>query len=421
MSISAHDDYSRTPVANFKLRPWWYLLIIEMGVMISIPIFIVGGQLGRSLCLRDLFLATFGGAIILGVIGGLTARLGSITRCSTPLIAQVTFGPKGASFITLLLATAMTGWWGVQTEFFGQSVSRLIATVSYLNISPELMALVGGCAMITTAALGIRAIGKLAYLAVPLLSAGMCFALMQLSNVGAYNYIYHYQPHTSTLSVGAAAAMVAGGFIVGALMNPDYARFAINTKHALIYALTDYVVIYPLLLVASGVIAVWYNSNDIIIHFVPTGFTWLVFLMIMFATWAANDCNLYSSSLSLATLIKGVQRSHLAIAAGVFIISAWRRSKAITEEKLLSIPDWHWKALFAWLCGAIVGIATTSKEALGLGLFSLTTVSPLDAIIVAAVVMLIIRFVQRDYAPVNMDSLPVRSSKSTDAVEILTR
>jgi purine-cytosine permease-like protein len=66
-----------------------------MGVMISIPIFVVGGQLGLGLSVRDLVLATFLGAAVLGVIGGLTARLGAVTRCSTALIAQVTFGRKG--------------------------------------------------------------------------------------------------------------------------------------------------------------------------------------------------------------------------------------------------------------------------------------------------------------------------------------
>src|SRR5277367_3842323 len=108
MSTSSHDDFSRTPVANFNLRPWWYLLIIEMGVMISIPIFVLGGQLGLGLSLPDLIIATFCGAAVLGVIGGLTARLGAVTRCSTALIAKSTFGSKGCACIALLLAMGMT-------------------------------------------------------------------------------------------------------------------------------------------------------------------------------------------------------------------------------------------------------------------------------------------------------------------------
>ena len=89
-----------------------------MGVMISIPIFVLGGQLGLGLSVKNLVIATFCGALVLGIIGTMTARLGAITRCSTALIAKITFGRKGAAFISLLLAMGMTGWWGVQTEMF---------------------------------------------------------------------------------------------------------------------------------------------------------------------------------------------------------------------------------------------------------------------------------------------------------------
>jgi purine-cytosine permease-like protein len=39
--------------------------------------------------------------------------------------------------------------------------------------------------------------------------------------------LLHYAPApSSALTIGSAAATVAGGFIVGASMNPDYSRFA---------------------------------------------------------------------------------------------------------------------------------------------------------------------------------------------------
>ncbi len=136
--IGSHDDFSRTPVTNFSLRPWWYLLIIEMGVMISIPVFLIGGQLGLGLTLHDLILATFSGALILGIIGGLTARLEATTRCSTALIAKVTFGRVGASCIAFLLALGMTGWWGVQTELFANAVVQLANQLFHITLPKEI-------------------------------------------------------------------------------------------------------------------------------------------------------------------------------------------------------------------------------------------------------------------------------------------
>ncbi len=419
------DDFAREPVSADKLRPWWYLLIIEMGVMISIPIFVFGGQLGLGLSLRDLIFATFAGALILGVIGALTARLGAVMRCSAALIARMTFGTQGAKLIALLLTIAMTGWWAVQTEMFANAVVQLAQQLFHISINKEIMIAAGGSAMIVTAALGIRAIGRLSYLAVPLLSAGLLYALSSLCKPGAVETVLRYQPEPAhALSFGAAAAMVAGGFIVGAAMNPDYSRFAKNNRHALAYALTDYAFVYPLLLIACGVIAIMFNSNDVMIHLVPPGLSCIIFIMMMFATWAANDCNLYSSSLSLAAIFPGVKRSNLAILAGifgivlaechlvqhmvsfltllgiliapisgVFVINAFSRRHPVSANELSSMPNWQAGPLAAWLAGASLGYLATSRAALGAGLLTLTTIPTLDSVLVAAAAMLTIKAV----------------------------
>lgn len=427
MTESLHDDFSRAPVDTVNLRPWWYLLIIEMGVMISIPIFVVGGQLGLGLNLRDLVIATFAGALILGVIGSLTARLGAVTRLSTALIARLTFGRKGAGCIALLLAMGMTGWWGVQTEMFATSVTQLAEQLFHVHLSRELMIAVGGAAMITTAALGIRAIGRLSYLAVPLLIAGLTYALASIANRESLNALLAYQPASgNALGIGAAAATVAGGFIVGASMNPDYSRFARTKRHAIAYALTDYAIVYPLLLIACGVIAIAHQSNSVMVHLVPAGFSWVIFVMMMFATWAANDCNLYSSSLSLAAVLPRWSRSHLAILAGtigivlaelhvcghmvsfltllgiliapisgVFVVNSLLRKNPVTEEELAQTKDWHFGQLFAWFAGAALGFMATPTDALGLGLFKLTTLPTLDSVLAAGLVMLAVKAVQK--------------------------
>lgn len=421
MATSIHDDFSRTPVSSGNLRPWWYLLVIEIGVMISIPIFVFGGQLGLGLSFQDLVLSTFSGAAILGVIGALTARLGAVLRCTTALIARITFGSKGASCIAFVLTMGMTGWWGVQTEMFANAVLHLAQQVFHVSLNREVLIAVGGVAMITTAALGIRAIGRLSYLAVPLLTGGLVYALSSLAEPGQLADLLQYRPAANaTLGFGAAAAMVTGGFVVGASMNPDYSRFARTTKHALAYSIIDYALVYPALLVACGSIAIHFRSNDIMIHLVPAGLTWLIFVMMMFATWAANDCNLYSSSLSLAAILPKWQRSHLAIAAGIvgivlaelhvvdhmvsfltllgiliapisgiFVINACRRKEPMQEVELEQVPNWRIAPLVAWLCGAAVGFIATPREALGLGLVQLTTVPTLDSIIAASIVMVL--------------------------------
>jgi len=329
--------------------------------------------------------------------------------------------------LALLLALGMTGWWAVQTEMFAGAVVKLAAQLFQANLPREIMIAVCGAAMIVTAALGIKAIGRLSYLAVPLLLAGLAYALSSfLGEPGSINKILQYQPAGVALGFGTAAATVAGGFIVGASMNPDYSRFAKNTRHALAYSITDYAIVYPILLIACGIISINFMSNDIMIHLVPTNLSWVVFVMMMFATWAANDCNLYSSSLSLAAVLPKVQRPHLAIIAGiigivlaefhlashmvsflillgilispisgVFIVNAIGRKQAISAEELAEVASWRWGPLLAWFCGAAAGFIATPRASLGLGLVQLTTVPTLDSVLVASLVMAIIKFARK--------------------------
>jgi cytosine permease len=422
-----HDDFSRIPVSATNLRPWWYLLTIELGVLISIPIFVIGGQLGVGLTVHDLIIATLAGGVILGAIGGPTARLGAVTRSSTALIARATFGSRGAACIGLLLALGMVGWWGVQTEMFANAVVSLAQTCFHKSIPAAVMVIVGGSAMITTAALGIRAIGRLAYLAVPLLVAGLCYGISSMIAVNGWTRAIAYvPPPESAIGLGPAIATVVGGWIVGASMNPDYARFARNSKHAIGYALGHYSFNYPLLLTLCGIMAIGFQTKNLLTHLVPPGYSWALLILLMLATWAANDCNLYSSSLGLTAVFTKVRRSSLAIAAGaigiafaelklsehilsflvllgiliapisgVFIVSAVDPRDRLDPSRIASVPLWRLEPLLSWLGGAAIGYLTTPKQALGLGLLNITTVPVLDAVLAAALIMFIIKFCQR--------------------------
>lgn len=434
MSHISHDDFSRSPVDNCSLRPWWYLLIIEMGVMISIPIFFVGGQLGHSLTLQDLILSTLAGGAILGIIGSLTARLGAVTRCSTALIARLTFGKKGAGLISLLLALGMTGWWGVNTELFAKAVADLAREIFHCQLSEPTTILLSGLAMITTAALGIKAIGRLSYLAVPLLIAGLANAVAHFSSQANFSQLLSHTPEPGTaLTLGAAAATVASGFIVGASMNPDFSRFAKTPKHGIAYALTDYSIVYPLLLIVCGSLAILGGKSNIMLYLVPPGLTWLLFVMMMFATWAANDCNLYSTSLSLAALLPSLSRAKLAVAAGVigialaelhvtshmvsflcllgiliapvsgvFVINSLSRRSAVSQEELQNVQAWKIAPLAAWLTGTTIGFLTTPKDSLGLGLLQLSTMPTLDAILAAGLTMLVLQRLETNSAKIEL-------------------
>ncbi len=439
MAISSHDDFSRIPVPNSHFRPWWYFLTIELGALISIPVFFIGGQLGFGLNLLDLVLATVIGGLILSVIGASTGRVGAITRCSTALIARATFGSRGAACISLFLAFGMAGWWAMQTEMFSGAVIKFLQTFQ-LYIPREFVVLISGCAMITTAALGIKAIGRLAYLAAPLLLAGLSYGLYSLFVSNGWQRAISYQPDVhAAIGLGPAIATVVSVCIIGSAMNSDFTRFAINTKHALGYILSILLFSYPVVLILCGLMAIGFHTKEVFPHLAPPELSWLVLLLMILATWAVNDCNLYSSSLGLTAVFPYVRRSVLAILAGsfgvllaefrlaehimlflnlvgiliapisgVFIVGAVDPRDPHDQNQIAPVSNWRIAPLLAWLGGALLGYITTPKDALGLGLLQITTVPTLDAIIGAALIMLAIKLMQKRFrrASPDPDSMP---------------
>jgi cytosine permease len=416
---ASHDDFCRTPVANFKLRPWWYLLMIEMAGVGSLPVLTIGASLGLRQSFSNLVFSTFAGATIVVLLCGVSAYIGTTTRCTAALLSRITFGRSGAVAVALLIATCLAGWWGLQLEYFVNAAVKLAKSTFGLHLLPELLIPLVGCAMITPAALGIRAIGRLSYFAVPMAMGGIFYAFINVVCTGGFEkWCQYVPPPSSALSISSAITIVSGIVMVCALITPDLSRFAKTKGHAVGYIFSLHALAYPTTLVCAGLIAVAHGSSNILTFLVPPGYTWLIFIIMMSATWAINDCNLYSSSLSLAALLQKFRRSHLAIAAGVtgmilselhisehivpfltmlgyivapaagvFIFHTITRTNPVTIEELQQVPKWRIAQIFAWLSGSLVGYLASPSTAFGLGIIKLTSIPALDGALTSVVVI----------------------------------
>jgi len=82
--------------------------------------------------------------------------------------------------------------------------------------------------------------------------------------------------------------------------------------------------------------------------------------------------------------------------SGVLIAGAFDPRDPLDKEQLAPAPTWRFQPLLAWLAGAAVGYMTMPKATLGLGLFNITTVPPLDAVLAAAFFMLMVKLSQKE-------------------------
>ena len=95
---------------------------------------------------------------------------GSDTGLPTPILAAGALGDKGAQYvISLLLAIACIGWFGIQSAVCGASFSSMVSGLTGLSIPVWISSLFWGILMLLTAMYGYKGLKYLNFIAVPAL------------------------------------------------------------------------------------------------------------------------------------------------------------------------------------------------------------------------------------------------------------
>jgi cytosine permease len=131
-----------------------------------------------------------------------------------------------------------------------------------------------------------------------------------------------HQPDPYPLTIGMAASIVAGGFIVGATTCADIFRYARPRKKDIFAAATLAMLVSAFLHLVGSFFAmntgVYHESlPDLIIGNQYLGFGFVGFIVLLLAQWTTNDSNLYSSVLALNNIFR-IKRWKMTLIAGIF-------------------------------------------------------------------------------------------------------
>ena len=416
-------DYACTPVPNGEGRPLFYLLAVFIAFTVNIASLILGAEIGMNSSFTDVILGSLIGGGILSIIGMLTSYIGGHVRMSTGMLNHIVFGVKGTHFFTFLFAVTLFGWFGIQTEVFAISLDSLFIRVFDLKVSRLFLIFLGGILMSTTAIIGYKALEKLSLICVPLLFILTILPLVNLIFAESPALLLSYHSEIP-FSLEKIISLVVGSFVVGAVIMPDIMRYARTKKDASLVSFYGFFMIYPLLLILAAALAILTQEKDYVQILLSMGLGIPALLIIIFATWTTNDSNLYSSSLSLASIFKEVKKWKLAAFAGFLgtIFAAFgilnyfiewlillglfiapvggaligdyfsNRKRYLTERDLRSF---RWDTIFAWLMGVIFGFSTTPVSENGFQLFELTSISSLDGLLVSCIIIFIFNKIKR--------------------------
>ena len=319
-----HDDYSLTRVPESERYSWFTVAVQRFGQLSALSQFLLGATLGFGMSFWNAFIALTLGAVILEVIAIFVGVAGMREGLSTSVLARWTgFGRYGSSIIGLVSAVSLIGWFGVQNAVFAEGVHSLIGVIPVWAWS-----VVTGMAVTLVVIYGFFSMAWVAYITVPafLLLAGYSIttALTEY-NLGQ---LVSSAPPGEPLTLAAGTTIVAGGFIVGAVITPDMTRFNRSTADVVKQTILG-ITLGEYTIGLIGVLLAHALKSQDVIEIVTSTSGFIGTIILVAATLKINDWNLYSSSLGFANSLDTVfglrvNRAIITIIVGVLgtILSA---------------------------------------------------------------------------------------------------
>ena len=302
-------------------QSWTSIAAIWAGGMICVPCLMIGGVLaGGGLSIGQMILAILIGY---GLICGYMIMIG-MQACDTGLpvavMASGALGTKGSRYIiSIILAIACIGWFGIQSATCGSAFASMIAGMSGSEASPTsvmIWSIVWGVIMLATACSGFKGLKWLNYIAVPMLLIVCLYGLIAgITQNDGGAMISSYAPETSAGLV-FGISMVVASFALGGVISADYCRFAKNRGDVVKSSLVGVIPAGLFMLMTGALMSIVTGQYDISAILSSLGVPFLGLLALVLATWTTNVTNAYSGGLALSNLL-GFDESKFKITTGI--------------------------------------------------------------------------------------------------------
>lgn len=291
-------DYSFQAVPASGRNSFSKMLVVMLGFTFFSASMWSGGALGEGLTFKGLVGIILLGNLILGLFTGSLSYIAAKTGLSTHLLAQYSFGKKGAYISSFMLSATQIGWFGVGVGMFAYPVHKLT------GINLTLLVIIIGLAITATAYFGMKALTILSMISVPLIAVlGVSSTNVAISDMGGFSELLAYTP-ASTLTISAALTITVGSFISGGTLTPDFARYAKSGRDAVVSTVVAFFIGNSLMFLFGAIGTIATGFNDISDVMIAQGMILPAILVLGLNIWTTNDNALYASGLGLATIFK---------------------------------------------------------------------------------------------------------------------
>jgi cytosine permease len=300
------DDFALARVPKEARYSWWSVAVQRFGQISALSQFLLGSTLGFGMSFWNAFWALTLGAVILEVVAIFVGIIGVREGLQTSLLARWTgFGSAGSSLIGLAIGLSLIGWFGIQSAVSAEGLHQLM---SFLPVWA--WSLVFGLAVTAIVLWGFGSMQWVAYVTVPaflvLVGWSIIGALVK-HDIGSLVVSAPAGPHLTMIQ---GTTLVAGGFIVGAIITPDMTRFN-RTPADVVKQTIVGITVGEYVIGLAGVLLAHAIRSDDIITIVTSSVGWVGTLVIILGTLKINDWNLYSSGLGVVNFIGTIFGKHV--------------------------------------------------------------------------------------------------------------
>jgi cytosine permease len=390
------DDYAVSRMPESQRKHWFVVFLQRYGQMSALSQFLLGATLGFGMNFWQAFLALTLGAVILEFVAVFTGIAGQREGLTTSVLTRWTgFGRYGSSMLGLVITISLMGWFGVQNAVFAQGLQSVLPHALPLW-SWEVLT---GLAVTGIVIWGFLSMTWTAYVAVPAFVLLCFYSIGKALSKESLGHLVASAHPGPALGIGAGATLVAGGFIVGAVINPDMCRFNRSARDVVVNTILG-ITLGEYTIGLIGVLLAHYAKTENVIGIVTTTSGVVGVLILVAATTKINDWNLYSGSLGLANFLdtafgKKIHRALLTLIVGIvgtvlsalgilshfvnfltilgvaippvaaiivvdyFVLKSHRRELAASRGSSYGLPAWcpNWNAAgwLAWIAGGLIG------------------------------------------------------------------
>ena len=371
---------------------WLQLTAVQAGGAICLPVFVIGYALGKSYGIASAALAIVLGNMLLMTLAFVSGVYSSEKRLSTIECAIECFGKKGKGLFSAAMVTSMTGWFAIQLNLMGESLHQIFPIAKGIYGSLGM-----GIVMTALGTRGLRGVGILANLSMPLLIATI---VMGLAGTGV-DVSTTAAPRTLT-TAGLSLVLACS---IGAVVDlPTFFRVAKSRKDAIVSIVVLFGLVIPAVEMV-GVILSSANGGGGFIDMLMGAYSsslWNIWVLgfVLMAGWTTNSANLYSAIVSIGPVVPAASfpfRAVLVGGAGTLLsclplmeglemilhpigivltsMGAVLICFFITQEKTTAVQN-----VLAWIAGTATGCLSMATA-------SVTGIPMLDGFVVSLIMM----------------------------------